>query len=122
MPNCRNYLTIIAGLVLSIGIPPSLVATTRGLTAIHGVKVGHHTLDRRPTGCTVILFENGAVGAVDIRGGAPGTRETALLDPVNVRVQQVHAVALSGGSAFGLASADGVMRYLDERRIGFKVG
>ena len=122
MPNCRNYLTIIAGLILSIGIPPSLVATTRGLTAIHGVKVGHHTLDGRPTGCTVILFENGAVGAVDIRGGAPGTRETALLDPVNVRVQQVHAVALSGGSAFGLASADGVMRYLDERGIGFKVG
>ena len=122
MPNCRNYLTIIAGLVLSILVPPSLVATTRGLTAIQGVKVGHHTLDGRPTGCTVILFENGAVGAVDIRGGAPGTRETALLDPVNVRVQQVHAVALSGGSAFGLASADGVMRYLDERGIGFKVG
>ena len=122
MPSCRNYLTLLAGLMLSVSVPPSLVATTRGLTAIQGVKVGHHTLDGRPTGCTVILFENGAIGAVDIRGGAPGTRETALLDPVNVHVQRVHGIALSGGSAFGLASADGVMRYLDERGIGFKVG
>jgi L-aminopeptidase/D-esterase-like protein len=122
MPNCRNFVTLLAGLILTVSVSPRLVATTRGLTAIPGVKVGHHTLDGRPTGCTVILFENGAIGAVDIRGGAPGTRETALLDPVNVRVQRVHGIALSGGSAFGLATADGVMRYLDERGIGFKAG
>ena len=122
MSNSRSYLSLLAGLILSVSVPPSLVATTPGLTAIQGVKVGHHTLDGRPTGCTVVLFEDGAIGAVDIRGGAPGTRETALLNPVNVRVRRVHGISLSGGSAFGLASADGVMQYLDERGIGFKVG
>ena len=94
-------------------------STTRGLTAIAGVRVGHHTLDARPTGCTVVLTEGGATATVDVRGASPGTRETALLDPVN-SVQQVHAVVLSGGSAFGLASADGVMRYLEERGIGYE--
>ena len=92
--------------------------TTRGLTAIEGLAVGHHTLATRPTGCTVVLAEAGATAAVDVRGASPGTRETALLDPAN-RVQQVHAIVLSGGSAFGLAAADGVMRYLDERGVGF---
>ena len=90
-----------------------------GLTTIDGIKVGHHTLSERPTGCTVVLTEAGAVGAVDVRGAAPGTRETALLDPVNT-VQQVHAIVLAGGSAFGLAAADGVMRYLEERNIGYE--
>jgi L-aminopeptidase/D-esterase-like protein len=89
-----------------------------GLTAIAGIRVGHHTLSDRPTGCTVILTEAGAVATVDVRGAAPGTRETALLDPVNT-VQEVHAIVLSGGSAFGLAAADGVMRYLEERNIGY---
>ena len=89
-----------------------------GLTAITGIRVGHHTLSDRPTGCTVILTEAGAVATVDVRGAAPGTRETALLDPVNT-VQKVHAIVLSGGSAFGLAAADGVMRYLEERNIGY---
>jgi L-aminopeptidase/D-esterase-like protein len=92
-----------------------------GLTAVDGVKVGHYTLTDRPTGCTVILTEEGAVAGVDVRGAAPGTRETALLDPSNT-VQQIHAVVLSGGSAFGLDAASGVMQYLDERNIGFKVG
>ena len=92
-----------------------------GLTAIRGLKVGHFTLSERPTGCTVVLAEGGAVGGVDVRGGAPGTRETALLDPVNT-VQEVHAVVLSGGSAFGLDAASGVVRYLDERDIGYRVG
>jgi L-aminopeptidase/D-esterase-like protein len=92
-----------------------------GLTAIDGVRVGHHTLAERPTGCTVILTESGAVGGVDVRGGAPGTRETDLLDPVN-SVEEVHAVVLSGGSAFGLDAASGVVRYLDERDIGFNAG
>jgi L-aminopeptidase/D-esterase-like protein len=89
-----------------------------GLTAVAGIKVGHFTLKERPTGCTVILVEEGATGGVDVRGGAPGTRETDLLDPVN-HVEQVHAIVLAGGSAFGLDAASGVVRYLDERNIGY---
>ena len=95
------------------------MTTARGLTAIAGIEVGHHTLEARPTGCTVVLSEGGATAAVDVRGASPGTRETALLDPVN-SIQQVHAIVLSGGSAFGLAAADGVMRYLDEQGIGYR--
>ncbi|HLA79993.1 MAG TPA: P1 family peptidase [Vicinamibacteria bacterium] len=91
------------------------------LTDVVGLKVGHFTETRRPTGCTVILAEEGAVCGVDVRGGAPGTRETDLLDPVST-VQQVHAVVLSGGSAFGLDTATGVVRYLEERGVGFPVG
>lgn len=90
------------------------------ITDVAGIKVGHFTDSRRPTGCTVIICEEGATGGVDVRGAAPGTRETDLLDPINT-VQQVHAVVLSGGSAFGLETATGVMRYLDERNIGFDV-
>lgn len=89
-----------------------------GLTAVPGIRVGHGTLAERPTGCTVVLVEAGAVGGVDVRGGAPGTRETDVLDPVN-SVQVVHAVVLSGGSAFGLDVSAGVVRYLEERGIGF---
>lgn len=92
-----------------------------GITAVEGLKVGHFTLSERLTGCTVVLAENGAVGGVDVRGGAPGTRETDLLDPVNM-IQKVHAVVLSGGSAFGLDAASGVVRYLDEKGIGYAVG
>jgi L-aminopeptidase/D-esterase-like protein len=88
------------------------------ITGIPGIKVGHHTDTRRPTGCTVVMAEEGAVGGVDVRGAAPGTRETDLLDPVNT-VSVVHAVVLAGGSAFGLDAATGVMRYLEERGIGF---
>ena len=92
-----------------------------GITAVEGIELGHHTLAERPTGCTVILARQGAVGGVDVRGSAPGTRETALLDPVNM-VEEVHAVVLSGGSAFGLDAASGVMRYLDEQGLGYRVG
>ena len=90
---------------------------------IPGVLVGHHHRVEPgwATGTTVVLVPSGAVGAVDGRGGAPGTRETDLLDPANL-VQQVHAICLSGGSAYGLAAADGVMRWLSERSIGFQVG
>jgi L-aminopeptidase/D-esterase-like protein len=91
------------------------------LTDVEGIQVGHFTDKRRPTGCTVILCEKGATGGVDVRGGAPGTRETDLLNPV-MTVQQVFAVVLSGGSAFGLDAASGVMRYLDEKDIGYAVG
>ena len=89
------------------------------ITDVAGIKVGHFTDNRRPTGCTVVLAEEGAVAGVDVRGAAPGTRETDLLDPINL-VQQVHAIVLAGGSAYGLDSAGGVMKYLEERRIGFK--
>jgi L-aminopeptidase/D-esterase-like protein len=92
-----------------------------GLTAVEGLKVGHCTLEERPTGCTVVLAEAGAVAGVDVRGSAPGTRETDLLDPINL-VQEVHAVVLSGGSAFGLDSASGVVHYLEEKGVGFDVG
>ena len=91
------------------------------LTDVPGVRVGHFTSERRPTGCTVMLFDNGAVGGVDVRGSAPGTRETDLLHPLNT-VQTVNAFVLSGGSAFGLDAASGVMRFLDERQIGYRVG
>jgi L-aminopeptidase/D-esterase-like protein len=90
----------------------------RGLTAVAGISVGHHTLAERPTGCTVVLTGAGAVAGVDVRGAAPGTRETDLLDPLNL-VERVHAIVLAGGSAFGLDAASGVMRYLDERKVGF---
>jgi L-aminopeptidase/D-esterase-like protein len=91
------------------------------LTAVPGIKVGHHTLAERPTGCTVVLVEAGVTAGVDVRGSAPATRETDLLNPVNL-VQIVHAIVFSGGSAFGLDSASGVMRYLEERRVGFAFG
>lgn len=94
----------------------------RGLTEVHGLRVGHHTLAERPTGCTVILVDgDGAVGGVSQRGGAPGTRETDLLDPLNM-VDKVNAIVLSGGSAYGLDAAQGVVRYLEERQIGWRVG
>jgi L-aminopeptidase/D-esterase-like protein len=88
---------------------------------VGGIEVGHFTDPRRPTGCTVVLARAGAVAGVDVRGAAPGTRETDLLSPSNV-VEQVHAVLLAGGSAFGLDAAGGVMRWLDEKGIGLSVG
>ena len=88
------------------------------LTAINGLRVGHaHNLDG-PTGCTVILCPPGTVGGVAQRGGAPGTRETDLLRPMHL-VQHVHAILLAGGSAFGLDAAGGVLRWLEERGVGF---
>jgi len=91
------------------------------LTSVEGVKVGHFTLSERPTGCTVVLFKDGTTGSVDVRGGAPGTRETDLLSPVN-SVQIVNAITLAGGSAFGLDAATGVMRWLDDHHVGYPVG
>jgi len=101
--------------------PASLPDASKGLTAVEGLKVGHFTLTERPTGCTVVLAADGTVASVDVRGGAPGTRETDLLNPVNT-VQTVNAIVLSGGSAFGLDSASGVVRYLDEHNIGYPAG
>ncbi|MBS1831140.1 MAG: P1 family peptidase [Acidobacteria bacterium] len=94
--------------------------TNNTITAVDGIKVGHHTLKERPTGCTAILCEAGAVAGVDVRGAAPGTRDTELLNPINT-VQQIHGVMLSGGSAFGLETAGGAMRYLESKGIGFPI-
>lgn len=91
------------------------------LTNLQGISVGHYTDDRRPTGCTVVLCPDGAVAGVDVRGAAPGTRDTDALSPSN-SVQEVHGILLTGGSAYGLDAAGGVMRWLEERGHGFQVG
>ncbi len=91
------------------------------ITDINGVTAGHYTDRENMTGCTVIIMEGGAVCGVDVRGSAPGTRETDLLRPMNT-VQKANAILLSGGSAFGLSAADGVMRWLEERGEGFDAG
>jgi len=91
------------------------------ITDIPGIRVGHAQNQKALTGCTVVLCEGGAVGGVDQRGGAPGTRETDALHPIHL-VQQVHGVVLAGGSAFGLDAAGGAVQYLEEKGIGFDVG
>ena len=88
------------------------------ITDVPGIKVGHYTDREAITGCTVIMCESGAVAGVDVRGAAPGTRETDLLRPMNL-VERAHAILLSGGSVFGLDAAGGVMRYLEERDVGY---
>lgn len=131
----RRALTwTVAGLVGAVAIGGSVVSraqrgpvsstmsSNKGLTAVTGIRVGHHTLSERPTGCTVVLVDGaGATGGVSQRGGAPGTRETDLLDPLNL-VDKVNAIVLSGGSAYGLDAAQGAVRYLEERKIGWNVG
>jgi L-aminopeptidase/D-esterase-like protein len=101
---------------------PSLTSTRKAgsITDVAGIEVGHFTDTRRPTGCTVVMTHGGAVAGVDVRGAAPGTRETDLLSPVNL-VDTVHAVMLAGGSAWGLDAASGAMRWLEERGVGFDV-
>ena len=91
------------------------------ITDVYGIEVGHAQNEEALTGCTVILCRKGAVAGVDVRGGAPGTRETDLLNPINL-VEKVHAIVLAGGSAFGLDAASGVMHYLEEHKIGFNTG
>ena len=86
-------------------------------TDIEGVKVGHAEDRDAATGCTVVICEEGAVGGVDVRGGAPGTRETDLLNPTT-QVERIHGVLLTGGSAFGLDAAGGVMQFLEEKKSG----
>jgi L-aminopeptidase/D-esterase-like protein len=101
-----------------VGGPPPANKT---LTAIPGIKVGHYTLAERPTGCTVVLIESGATAGVDVRGAAPATRDTDLLNPAKM-VERIFGVALSGGSLFGLSTGDGVLRYLEERNVGIVYG
>ena len=91
------------------------------ITDVAGLTVGHFTDTRRPTGCTVIITPDGSVAGVDVRGAAPGTRETDLLHPSNL-VDRVHAIVLAGGSAWGLDAASGVMQWLEEQQIGLRVG
>jgi L-aminopeptidase/D-esterase-like protein len=122
MRGAATAVLIALALVVTIrsqALPRAGNAANRTLTAMQGIKVGHFTLAERPTGCTVVLVEGNAVGGVSQRGGAPGTRETDLLDPLNM-VDKVNAVVLAGGSAFGLESATGVVRWLEERNIGWQ--
>ena len=91
------------------------------ITDVAGIEVGHFTDTRRPTGCTVVIAREGAVGGVDVRGAAPGTRETDLLAPANL-VDRVHGILLAGGSAWGLDAATGVVQWLEEQGVGFPVG
>jgi L-aminopeptidase/D-esterase-like protein len=91
------------------------------ITRVDGIRVGHHTDRTGITGCTVVLCPPGTSGSCDVKGGAPGTRETDAIRPGTI-TPEVHAVVLSGGSAFGLAAADGVMRWLEERGVGFDTG
>src|ERR1700687_819079 len=104
--------TVLAGIVGSLSGPATPPADTT-ITAVSGIKVGQYTLAERPTGCTVILVDGDAVGGVSQRGAAPATRETDLLQPLNM-VDSVNAVVLTGGSAFGLDAASGVVRWLEE--------
>ena len=95
------------------------MAMHSGITDVSGIKVGHYTDKKAVTGCTVILCEQGAVAGVDVSGSSPGTRETDLLRPGNL-VEKIQAIVLSGGSAFGLDAATGVMKYLEERGFGYE--
>src|SRR5215831_18877885 len=111
---------IIAGAIIAADGARKAGAMNLTLTAVDGIKVGHYTLTERPTGCTVVLARDGTTGSVDVRGEAPGTRETDLLNPVN-NVQIVNAIVLSGGSAYELDAASEVMRYLDEHNIDYPI-
>jgi L-aminopeptidase/D-esterase-like protein len=91
------------------------------ITDVAGIEVGHFTDTRRPTGCSVVIAREGAVAGVDVRGAAPGTRETDLLAPTHL-VDRVHGILLAGGSAWGLDAASGVMRWLEEQGVGFPAG
>src|ERR1700741_37927 len=90
------------------------------ITDVAGIEVGHFSDPRRPTGCTVVLAREGAVAGVDVRGAAPGTRETDLLAPTNL-VEKVHGILLASGSAWGLDAAGGVVRWLEEQGVGMDV-
>ena len=120
--NRREFLqAAAAGAVSGRSVPGRILPPQQKeafITDVDGIKVGHFTDARRPTGCTVIVCERGAVAGVDVRGSAPGTRETDLLKPTNT-VDKINAVVLSGGSAFGLDTATGVMRYLEEHGSGY---
>ena len=113
----------IAGTVVSLAQrgPASSTMTNKSLTAVAGIRVGHFTLTERPTGCTVVVVDgDGAIGGYAQRGGAPGTRDADLLNPLNA-VEQINAIFLTGGSAYGISVGDGVSRYLEEKKVGYKI-
>jgi len=117
----RGWLQAVAGVAVLPLFADEKEQPAGSITDVGNLRVGHHTDSRRPTGCTVVIFEGGAVAGVDVRGAAPGTRETDLLNPLNT-VQKVNGILLAGGSAFGLDAASGVMRYLEENKLGYRVG
>lgn len=128
---CRRPLVLTA--VCAVALAPLPLASqpgsgaaagagnAEGITRVEGIRVGHFTYPDAPTGCTVVMTDGEAVGGVDVRGGAPGTVETDLLDPVNT-VERVDAVFVAGGSAYGLAARGGIMRYLEEHGQGYPIG
>lgn len=122
MSTLRVCVALAAILAASITVVTGQAGQAAGtLTAVDGIRVGHFTLPERPTGCTVVLADGaGAVGGIAQRGAAPGTRETDVLDPLNM-VERVNAIVLTGGSAYGLDVAQGVMRFLEERKIGYPI-
>ena len=127
----REFTRSLLGLPLAAALPTAAYGAAMyetmalpiggSITDVPGLLVGQFTHTERPTGCTVLICEAGATAGVDVRGAAPGTRETDLLNPINA-VQQVNAILLSGGSAYGLDAASGVMRYLEEKKLGYKIG
>ena len=117
----KLFATAIISAVALVTLAAQPAPTNNTLTAVDGVTVGHFTLTERPTGCTAIILKEGTTGGVDVRGGAPGTRETDVLNPVN-NVQIVNGISLSGGSAYGLDTATGVMHWLEEHHLGYPVG
>src|SRR5262249_52888394 len=117
----RLAIALLSSVVCAAGALRAALAENLTLTAVDGLKVGHVTLSERPPGCTVVLADgDGATGGVSQRGGAPGTRETDLLNPLNM-VEKVNAIVLAGGSAFGLDAATGTVKWLDEHNIGYDV-
>jgi L-aminopeptidase/D-esterase-like protein len=119
--NRRELMGATAAMAASAGSGRADAPPRTSIVDVGNIRVGHFTDSRRPTGCTVVIFDHAAVASVDVRGSAPGTRETDLLSPTNT-VQTVNAILLSGGSAYGLDAAGGVMRYLEENKLGFYVG
>jgi L-aminopeptidase/D-esterase-like protein len=113
----RAQLAVALTMVMAIALAAQPRTVNPTLTAVPGIMVGHHTLSERPTGCTVVLVERGAIAGVDVRGAAPATSETDLLQPEKM-VQAVYGIALTGGSTFGLESRSGVLKYLEEKSIG----
>jgi len=120
LPNRRQLLGAAAALAGRTRTDAENAVRT-SITDVGNLRVGHFTDSRRPTGCTVVLFDHATVAGVDVRGGSPGSRETDLLNPINT-VQNINAILLTGGSAYGLDAAGGVMRYLEENKRGFVVG
>ncbi|MSQ07499.1 MAG: peptidase S58 family protein [Dehalococcoidia bacterium] len=120
-PACAGFFVFGRSGIFYYPLGERIKALNTTITAVAGLEAGHYTDRANATGCTVFLCRQGAVGGVDVRGGSPGTRETDLLRPMH-RVDRVHGVVLSGGSAFGLDSASGVMSYLEEQGIGVRAG